>query len=335
MPYIKGNPGNLTSAAEIVVSSFEVVSREVLYKEYADIVFPDFIPNESWDTSVAEGADIYSKVIVDKRGVGAFRAVGSNDVPIVGVAQNKISTPLFNGAIGSVIDLQDIARSDLSIQKGFGLDLVRESRDTMRIASDRHIEKVVFFGDTVEDTSGAAYYPGLVNNPNIPTTTVATGAGGGTEWINGTMSKTADEIIYDMEVALNTVYFSTRGKIVPNEIYLPQPQWAYISGLKAGTRANDETVLNFVRLQNVFTTKTGGTPIEIKPLRYLSGAGAGGTDRMMVAAKQPVNYMGAFSIPFRLLTTNNFGFLQFVFGEYKFSPLVFPYPLFAGYWDGI
>ena len=330
MPFIKGNLGDIQSAAEIVVSSFETVAPEALEVRYPEILFPDFIPEASFDTSVPEGDDLYSKRVKDRRGVGSFRAVGSNEVPMVGFTQGKISTPIFNAAVGTTVDLQDIARAEAAAQRGLGESLTADATETMKIASDRHVEKLMFFGDTVQDGSAESYFPGLINNPNIPTTTVATGAAASTEWVN----KTPDEIIFDIAVAVNTVYFSTRGILIPNEIYLPLEQFALLTNLKAGTRANDETVWKFMTQQNV-RAAIEGLDIAFKPLRYLEGAGVGATDRMMIATKFPENYMAAFPIPFRLLTTNTFGFLQFMFSEYKVSPLVLPYPQFAGYWDGI
>ncbi len=334
MSYIKGNPGNIQAAAEIVFSSFEFISPEAYDVRYPNIVFPDFIPAESLDTNVPEGDDIYSRRIVDKRGVGAFRAVGSNDINLVGFAQEKISTPMFNASVGSVLDLQDIARASSAKARGLGEDAVALATETMKIASDRHLEKLFFFGDTVQDGAGDSYFSGLLTDPNIPVSTVATGAGGNTEWILGSDSKTADEVIFDITTAINTVYFVTRGILIVNEVYLPLEQFAYITNFKAGTRANDETVFNFVSKQNVKAT-IDGVDITFRPLRYLEGAGVGGTNRMMVVAKSPDNYMGAMPIPFRLLTTDTFGFLQYLFAEYKVSPLKFPFPQFAGFWDGI
>lgn len=332
--YLTGNPGDLRQASEIVVSSYESISPDVLPVDYPEIVYSLFIPPESMDTGVPEGDDLYSKRVKDRRGVGSFRAVGSNEVNLVGFSQGKFSVPIFNGAVGAVLDLQDIARAESAARRGLGESATTEAVETMQIASERHIERLMFFGDTILDGSAEFYYPGLINNPNVPTSTVALGASGFTQWINGADSKTPDEILYDIAIAVNTVYFTTRGILIPNEIYLPLEQYAYITTLKAGTRANDEVVWRFMSEQNV-NKAINGQDIIFRPLRYLEGAGVGGTDRMMVVTKQAQNYMNAFPIPFRTLTTSQFGFLQYLFGEYKISPVGFPYPQFAGYWDGI
>lgn len=334
MSYTSGNPGNITRAAEIVVSAFEYISQEPLEITYGNIYYPDFFPQESFDGGVSEGDDIYSKRIEDYRGTGAFRAVGSNEVPMVGITQDKISTPLFNASIGSVIDLQDIARADEARQKGLGRSAVEYSTRAMAIASDRHVERTLFFGDTVVNGAGTPFYPGLLNNQFVPATTVATGGSGFTQWINGANSKTPDEVIYDLAVAINTVYENTLQTALVTEIYLPSAQMAYITNLKAGTRANDEVVWRFVSEQNITTAESGQT-IVFRGLPYLKGAGAGGTDRMMVVQKVAKNYMIGMPIPYRNRTSDTFGFLEYLWGEYKFSPVVLPYPETMGYWDGI
>lgn len=327
MSYINGNPGDIQRAAELVISNFEAVGTEVLNVKYPDIRYLEVLPAGAIDTSASAGADIYSKILRDRRGVGDWRAVGSNAVPQVGYTIDKISVSMYNAGISSVIDLQDLARSEQAKTLGeqYGINVLTEVTDTMRLSSERHIEKIVFFGDAFKE------FEGYISNSNVPATTVDLGASGFTEWD----TKTPDEIIFDVVSAITRVYENSRSIFIPTHCYLPLSQYNLILALKAGTRANDETVYNYLRTQTL-PAKTYGE-FKIEPLRYLAGAGAGSTDRMMLTTADPSYHLMSMPIPFRLLSASGIqdGYNQKLYGEYKFSGVKLVQPLSFDYSDGI
>jgi len=327
MSYLNGNPGDIQRAAELVISNFESVGTEGLDVLYPEIKYLDVLPESLPDTSASAGADIFSKIFRDRRGVGDWRAVGSNAVPQVGYTINKLSVEMYNAGVSSVIDLQDIARSEQarSLGEQYGINVLREVTDTMRLSSERHIEKIVFFGDPEKE------FEGYISNSNIPQTTVEVGASLSTEWD----TKTPDEIIFDVVSAITRIYENSRGVFVPTHVYLPLSQYDLILAMKAGTRANDETVYNYLRTQTLPARTHGEFMIE--PLRYLAGAGAGSTDRMMMATKEDSYFMMAMPIPFRLLSASGVmdGYNQKLYSEYKFSGVKVVYPTAFDYADGI
>ncbi|MNC80049.1 hypothetical protein D3C75_1327110 [compost metagenome] len=70
-------------------------------------------------------------------------------------------------------------------------------------------------------------------------------------------------------------------------------------------------------------------------LTYLTGAGSGGTNRMIVSEWKEQNYYMPFSIPFNMLAPQDVQFATNLFAEYKFGSFHKPYPTSAQFIDGI
>jgi hypothetical protein len=320
MPYFTGDPLDFQGAAQLVISSYEQLAAQELSVQYANIVWRSFIPEGSIDGNVAPGVDIYSKRVKDRRGMAAFRATSGNDIPTVGMSMRKVSVPIQDAAVSANIDLRDIDR----LQYGFQMDAIAESVSIMREATERLMERNYFYG------AAELAMDGLINNANVPQITVPVGAGGFTTW----STKTPDEILFDLNVGILTPWNNSRLVFLPNMVWLPPIQYGSLTGTKAGTTANDYTIMNYFGLQNVHSAITGG-PIIVKPLRYLEGAGVGGTDRMMSVTFDPTLFMKAESIPFTMLEPQRLAFNMGMYAITRFSSNLLPWPTSMLYSDGI
>ena len=94
------------------------------------------------------------------------------------------------------------------------------------------------------------------------------------------------------------------------------------------------TVLEFIKANNIYTAITGAA-LTIKSIRYLEGAGAGDTNRMVVAQVNAENVTLPFPLPFDLLDPQERGFDVELYAEYKFGSFHMRYPQSMIYVDGI
>jgi hypothetical protein len=117
-------------------------------------------------------------------------------------------------------------------------------------------------------------------------------------------------------------------------LLLPIAQYAFISYAKAGVRANDETILNYIKRQGM-AAELNGADIEVLPYVYLEDGGGVGIDRAIAYEKTSRNFMIGNPIDFQVAkvipTLNGF--------DYKYnaeiSNLQINYPTAIAYMDGI
>lgn len=323
------NLGNL-SGTEILMHSLEAFAEGRLEVKRPKILYPSVFPAQSFNTSLAPGSLDYSKIYDDYAGTAAWRAEGSADVNTISTVLGKTSAPIFMGAIAGKLDIRTQEQNQILASRGFSQDLTIRTPQVMKLAVDYFIEKLMFFGDNINNAGGNSFYPGMLDHPIIPLSTVPVGASGFSEWT----TKTPDEIIFDMQQAIIGLYVSTNTVYAATHLYLPVAQYGLISGQKAGVRANDETILNYVSKNNLSKTETGQDLI-IRPIRYLSGAGVGGTDRMLLLNMDQDNFMIGQPVDFNILDVQKVDYSFKYLGHFEVGPLHLPYPTFAAYYDGI
>ncbi len=106
----------------------------------------------------------------------------------------------------------------------------------------------------------------MTNVANLPA-----GASGFTTWAK----KTPDEILADVNLMLTTVWQASAWAIVPSRLMLPPTQFGYISTQKVSSAGN-VSILKYIQENNLLATSGKGR-LEILPLKWLIGAGVGGT----------------------------------------------------------
>ena len=203
-------------------------------------------------------------------------------------------------------------------------NLMTELGEVMREASERHLESTFFYGYADLD------YKGFLDYPGVPVTTAALNAGAtSTEW----KDKTGDEIIFDIQTAISDVFIATKGVHIPGKILLPPEQFAALTSIKASAAA-DKSLMEYLETNNIYTKKTGNK-LDFMDLRYLGGAGAGGTDRMVVMEADRKNFWMPMPLPFDMLTPQENGFGVDLLAEYVFGSFHVKRPLSMEYVDGI
>lgn len=117
---------------------------------------------------------------------------------------------------------------------------------------------------------------GLFNNSQVTQSSVPAGVSGRTQWIY----KTPGEILFDINTTLVSTWAASNYDVtgMADTLLIPPTQYGYIS-TQPITSAGNESILEWALKKNI--AQTQGRTIKIFPSRWASGAGVGGTDRML------------------------------------------------------
>lgn len=192
----------------------------------------------------------------------------------------------------------------------------------LQIKWNMDIDEQVYIGDT---TIGAV---GLLNNTNVDVANVANGASTSPLWAN----KTADEILADINAILNRAWANTAYAIVPKKLLLPPLKFGYLVSQKV-SNAGNMSILEYVKLNNICTAKNN-VPLDIQPVKWLTGRGSGGVDRM-VAYTNEKRFVRFPMVPLQRTPLEYRGLRQLTTYYGRLGQLEFVYPETVAYADGI
>lgn len=260
-------------------------------------------------------------------GIGQGKAwIGKNTDQVSGVGLDiaKLTNPLRLWGLElkyTIPELESAAK--------IGRPVDQQKYQGMQLKHQMDIDEQVYIGDTsLTDT-------GLVNNTQVTPTNVVAGASGSTNW----STKSPDEILADVNTALTAVWQASAWAVLPSRILIPPAQFGYISTAKIGLAANT-SILKYILENNLLATAQGAK-LEINPLKWVIGAGAGGTigtlgtvDRMVVYTKQkdriryPMTMLQRTPIQYDSLYHKTTYFC-------RLGRVELVYPETVGYFDGI
>jgi len=192
----------------------------------------------------------------------------------------------------------------------------------MQIKWNMDVDEQVYIGDTM---TGAV---GLCNNTNVDTANVANGESTSPLW----STKTADEILADVNTFLSRVWLNSAYAVVPKKLLLPPAKFAYLVTQKVSDAGN-MSILEYIKINNICTAKNN-MPLDIQPLKWLNGRGAGGTDRM-VAYTNEKKFLRFPLVPLQRTPLEYRGLRQMTTYYGRLGQVEFVYPETIGYADGI
>lgn len=284
-----GVNGNVT-AADI---AFELTTQ--IDSEFFDIQYPDrewynIVKEVQIKSDINPGATNYAYMSRNRHGAAAFIGHGvNNDIPMVGQSIGAVTVPIAYAAVGAEVTDED-AR-----QYSFGMNgnLAQDLGVAMREACDNLMEVSVIFGVPDLGFNGWINYPGITAMMASP----STGTPASTSWDD----KTGEEIAADINSALTFLWENSRTLFKPNTVFLPLAQYSKLANtpMVLGGTGLMVNILNYVKQNNIMNEITG-QELEILPSRYLSGAGVGGTNRMIVMDRRKENQILPFPMPYQL-----------------------------------
>jgi hypothetical protein len=257
------------SASGLAFLESELEKRDTTLREpLTSFNYPRDIPIEAGGGWV----DTISSMYVDYgksggSGMGGVQGGSANATPVI---QADLSKDLYKAHVYEVVmkikyvDMQRGAITGRSIEQIYD--------DGIRLDFDKHMDLNTYLGYPLLGTIG------LTNNPKVTASAVAaTGAGGSTLW----SAKTPEQILEDINMAIVTAWAAAEydnGALI-NHILLDPENFTRLATSKVGTY-NDKTILQFLMENNIAKTKGGS--LEIVESRFCAGAGAGGTNRMIL-----------------------------------------------------
>lgn len=197
--------------------------------------------------------------------------IGKDASAIAGIALDigKTTTPLPLWGMQLGWTLPEL---DSAIKLGRPVDV--QKYNGMMLKYNMDIDEQVYIGDTTLGMEG------LVNSSQVATSNVANGAAASPLWAN----KTPSEILADVNKLLNDAWAASGYAVCPSKLLLPPVQYsALISRIVSD--AGNISILEFLKV-NSLSNSINGRPLDIQPLKWLVGRGAGGTNRMVTYSQE-------------------------------------------------
>ncbi len=244
------------------------IEAEVYRTAYPEIQYPVLVPV---DESANEWAKSITFFSMDKVGRADWFHHMATDMRLADVVRSKFEQGIEMAGIGYQYTLEELGQAMLIP----GFNLGPERGEAARRAYEEFMDRIVITGDTNKG------WTGLINDANVTRVDAANDGTGATRtW----STKTAAQIIRDVNDALTTIYTGTNTVEMADTVLLPIANLSLIA-----TKVIDNTsmtVLDFLQRQNVYSLTTG-QPLTIRGALDLTAAGSGGTNRMVVYKRDP------------------------------------------------
>lgn len=219
------------------------------------------------DTSTNAGATAITYQQYDGTGIAKIISNYASDLPVVDILGKE-----FTANVKSVGAAFNYSRQEIRAAMMAGKPLEQRKANQAVRAHREQWNRIAFHGDAEFNLQG------WLTNPNIPAAPVAADGGPGeddTRW----STKTAAQIIRDINALVNGIVSLTNGAEQPNTLVLPIDQYTLISTTNAGT-GTDTTILQYVLANSPFLQA-------IEWANELKGAGPEGVDIMIAYDRSP------------------------------------------------
>ena len=316
----------IDSTGEFLVHELERLDQE-LHAPLVDFTWTRDIDLREDVTIADEASSFTNSSFASAGGIKpagkSFVGKTTNAIARMALDIGKTANPLYLWAqeIGYTIP-------ELLSAQQLGRPVDSQMYDGLVLKHNMDVDEMVYVGDT-----DLGKY-GLLNSNLVTPSNVANGAAGSPLWTR----KTPDEIVADVNDLLAAVYRGTGWALVPDKLLISPTAFGYLASQKVSL-AGDETILGYVKRKGLCMEKNG-KPLDVQPVKWAIGAGAGGTvgtedghDRMCAYTKDkkrvrfplvplqrtPLEYRSLYHI------TTYFG---------RLGVVEFVYPESVGYADG-
>ena len=214
----------------------EHIKSKVYEKLYPELKALRLIPVT---TETPAGAKYVTWRMYDAIGVAKLIANYADDLPRVDVTGEE-----FHATIRTLGDAYGYSIDDIQSAQYAGIPLESKKANAARMAIEQAFERLAWFGDI------PANIPGFFYNANVNHILAADAVVTGTDtrWCTalGVPTKTPDEILQDMNNAVNQVWYATKGIHQANTMLLPLVQYAQINS-RARSATSDMTILEYFK----------------------------------------------------------------------------------------
>ena len=220
---------------------------------------------DMWDI----GTLVYS---MDKAGQAEFMAGGAFDVPYASANMSQATKNFHLAAIGYEWNAQEMQRA-----AKLGRSLSSDKAMAADEAAQRFIYGIAMTGKTPRGEAEKGW-TGFTNDAGVPSAQVAAdGTAASRLW----SAKTPDQILRDINAAINAVETGTNETHIATKLALPTSLYNYIANTPRSA-TGDTTILNYLQKNN-----SAGESLTILKSRALETAGTGSTTRMVAYDDSP------------------------------------------------
>lgn len=242
------------------------IESEVYMTKYPSFDITRFMPVDSsgdmWDV----GTVVYS---MDQVGQAQFMAGGAFDMPYASTKMTQNTRNFHLAAIGYEWNTQEMQRA-----AKLGRSLSSDKALAAGLAADRFIYGIAMTGLTPKGDNEKGW-SGFVNDTNVASAQVAADGTGSTRtW----STKTADQILRDINEALTAVETGSGETMVADTLVLPTSSYNYIATTRVGD--SGATILSFLMANNA-----AGESLTILKSRALETAGTSSSKRLVAYAR--------------------------------------------------
>ena len=286
----------------------EFIKARTFDTKYKELRYAMFIPVSSEVPSGSEFVTYHSFSLIGVAKIISNYAKDFPRVDIFGEENTRLIKDLGAAYGWSIKEIRRAARAGTNLN-------ARKATAARRAIEQKHNE-VAWFGDSVHGLNGLIDYPGISQY------TIPVGAGASTTWA----LKTPDEILADLNGIVTSIISTTNGVEQPNQILLPIDQFRLISTTRV-TDGDSNTILRF------FMSNNPGVSVDW--LTELSGAGAGGLDRILCYVRNPNNLQYEAPVVFEQFQEQQEGMEFEVPVHAETAGVEVYYPASVAYGDGI
>lgn len=229
--------------------------------------------------------------------------------PNVDIAKTGFPLTLWGMELGwTVVELAAAAK--------VGRPIDTQKYDAMQLKWNMDTDEQVYRGDTQLGVRGLTNYLGAALTNAAKAWAVST----------------PDEIRASINKVLSDAWAATGYTLVPRDLLLPPEQFALLSSIIVSSAGN-QSLLSYLR-ENTIAYHQNGVPLNIRAVKWLKGAGVGGTDRM-VAYTNDKKYVRFPMVPLLSVPIQYRGIYQLTTYYGKLGAVESPYPETMAYVDGI
>lgn len=248
---------------------------EFIKRQTYDIKLPNLKATKLIPVSfdAGEGAQSITYQQYEKVGVAQIIASYANDLPRADVMGREFTSIIKSIGVSYGWNIQEIKSAMMA-----GKPLTARKAEAARRANDELVDSIAWWGDA------EANLQGMLRHPNIPSGLAPDGAATNTQW----STKTADEILADLNAMVTNIIDLTSEVEAPDTILIPVTQYALITTTPRSS-TSDTTILEFFLKNSAYVN-------DVQPLVQLNSVtpaivGGGDSTDIAVAYKKSADIL--------------------------------------------
>ena len=277
-----------------LISQTSHIETQVQEVRYVDIRYPRLAFVDTSANSWARSITYFSRDMIGPQAAW-FSGEGTH-MPHAETFKSKHEVTIEMAAMGYGYNIEELNQATMVPGTNLSSDRAMAANRFM----EEFLDNIFLNGDADRG------WDGLINQPatSVTRTNAPAGTAGDEEW----STKTADEVLADINAVLQGIFAGTNTIELADTVLLPPGAWAQITSQRIPDTTM--TVLQWIRNSNVYTASTG-QPLTIMQLVGLENAGAANVGRMVAYRNMPDVLRFHLPMPHTFLPVWQVGPMQF------------------------